>query len=106
MKPGLLCAILVFVLLVYGTITWHVFGVSFSSLDSGSGSGLGDAGDSGGSVEDGQDSLDHFLESILIEGFPTHLTKKEKKPAATANSADQPSAELTGSFHKPRLRGT
>ena len=104
MKPGLLWAILVFVLLVYGTITWHVFGVSFSSL--GSGSGLDGAGDSGGSVEDGQDSLDHFLESILIEGFPTHLTKKEKKPAATANSADHPSAVPTGSFRKPRLRGT
>ena len=106
----LICILLV--LLVYGVITWHVFGWdkyrSFST-DGSSDSSLSHTGNGAelNTGEDGEDSLDHFLESILIEGFPTHLKKKERKMQAGITTPKLSSSnKASGSFRRPRLRGT
>lgn len=120
-NSGLMVCLFITVLLVYGAITWHVFGWSSYKASSGkdsTGSDLGfieNIGDQsmGSSTKEAPDSLDHFLESILIEGFPTHLTKKKKTKQAALTAPEQlgsdkvsESNKVSGSFRRPRLRGT
>ena len=111
-RSELIVCLSIIVILVYGVITWHAFGWGRYRSLSNNGSSDSSLSRTGGRTgpnagEDGEDSLDHFLESILIEGFPTHLIKKERNKQAVSALYEQSSSnKASSSFRKPRLRGT
>jgi hypothetical protein len=99
-NSAVLCTIVVVIFFIYAAITLRVFVWDASTSETpGSDDINSTAGASNGHGKN--DSLDHFLESILIEGFPQGLKKKNEQKL---KHRDVNGEGLT-TTRKQRLRG-